>query len=448
MQASGTKRAHDETEAAQPEVEQTPTGESAAQEDERPASTAHHEEAEESTAPQAKRSRTEKDAEDASTPTEVASDAAATEAATEAAPAASDDSGHAAGEQQQQQGYAGQGDYSGYGSASAAVDYSTGGYDPQAYAAYAGHYDPSMAYGGYGASGYAAAAAAGSAAAAPPAAAAPAVPSAPIPDSHSPDPPSKVLHFRNVTSELTQEDIMELAAPFGTVEKVVMLTSKNQALLEFADIAAAISMSNFYLSTQPNIRGRKVYMRFSRHQQLTASAAGPNRILLVTLQTEQEPVIPITADIVWQIFSSYGFIEKIVVMNRQSQEYAEESRRDSRLQTLVQFSSPASAQTASQYLNGKTVYVGTDPIMSITLFIQYSHLTQLTVKHNSASARDYITPLPWGHQYQQPAPYQQPPPYGAPGYGYPPMPMPMPGMHGHGMPPPHHHHHHHGGGGY
>lgn len=236
---------------------------------------------------------------------------------------------------------------------------------------------------------------------------------------------------------------MELAAPFGTVEKVVMLTSKNQALLEFADIAAAISMSNFYLSTQPNIRGRKVYMRFSRHQQLTASAAGPNRILLVTLQTEQEPVIPITADIVWQIFSSYGFIEKIVVMNRQSQEYAEESRRDSRLQTLVQFSSPASAQTASQYLNGKTVYVGTDPIMSITLFIQYSHLTQLTVKHNSASARDYITPLPWGHQYQQPAPYQQPPPpYGAPGYGYPPMPMPMPGMHG--MPPPHHHH----GGGY
>lgn len=131
----------------------------------------------------------------------MASDAAATEAATEAAPAASDDSGHAAGEQQQQQGYAGQGDYSGYGSASAAVDYSTGGYDPQAYAAYAGHYDPSMAYGGYGASGYAAA---GSAAAAPPAAAAPAVPSAPIPDSHSPDPPSKVLHFRNVTSELTQ----------------------------------------------------------------------------------------------------------------------------------------------------------------------------------------------------------------------------------------------------
>lgn len=60
MQASGTKRAHDETEAAQPEVEQSPTGESAAQEHERPTSNAHQEEAEVSTAPQAKRSRTEK----------------------------------------------------------------------------------------------------------------------------------------------------------------------------------------------------------------------------------------------------------------------------------------------------------------------------------------------------------------------------------------------------
>jgi len=115
---------------------------------------------------------------------------------------------------------------------------------------------------------------------------------------------------------------MEMAAPFGTVEKVVMLTTKNQALLEFSDISSAILMSNFYINTQPNIRGRKVYMRFSRHQQLTASAAGPNRILLVTLHTDQEPVIPITADIVWQIFSSYGFIEKIVVMNKQAQEYS------------------------------------------------------------------------------------------------------------------------------
>jgi hypothetical protein len=100
-------------------------------------------------------------------------------------------------------------------------------------------------------------------------------------------------------------------------------------------------------------------------------------------------------------------------------------------------------------LNGKTVYVGTDPILPLTLFIQYSHLEQLTVRHNSATARytltptrpnhallchwlglthipylrDYTTPLPWGGQQ-----YGGGGGYG--GGGYPPQ-------GGYGGPPPH-----------
>jgi len=242
-----------------------------------------------------------------------------------------------------------------------------------------------------------------------------------IPDSLSPDPPSKVIHFRNVTSEIAQEDMIELAAPFGTVEKVVMMATKNQALLEFRDLSSAVSMSNFYVNTQPMVRGRKVYMRFSRHQALNAAASSVNRILLVTLHTDQEPVIQITADIIWQIYSSYGVIEKIVVINKPA-----EDSRGKGLQALVQYQSPSSAQTASQYLNGKTVYVGTDPILSITLYIQYSHLQELTIKHNSATARDYTTPVPaWGGQYGGQAynyPPQYPPQGYPPNYGYPGMP--------------------------
>ncbi len=129
------------------------------------------------------------------------------------------------------------------------------------------------------------------------------------------------------------------------------------------------------------------------------------------------------------------------------------------LQALVQYQSPTSAQTAQQYLNGKTVYVGTDPILPLTLYIQYSHLEQLTIKHNSASARcdaspvnptdslslssdtcgvvltrrDYTTPLPWGAQQFG----------GGYGGGYPPQ-------GGYGAPPPHYggyggHGGHHGG---
>lgn len=80
-----------------------------------------------------------------------------------------------------------------------------------------------------------------------------------------------------------QEDMIELATPFGVVEKVVMMATKNQALLEFRDLSSAILMSNFYINTQPLIRGRKVYMRFSRHQALSTANSSVNRILLVTL---------------------------------------------------------------------------------------------------------------------------------------------------------------------
>jgi hypothetical protein len=74
-----------------------------------------------------------------------------------------------------------------------------------------------------------------------------------------------------------------MATPFGHVEKVVMMATKNQALLEFRDLAGAILMQNFYINTQPLVRGRKVYMRFSRHQALNTSGSSVNRVLLVTL---------------------------------------------------------------------------------------------------------------------------------------------------------------------
>jgi len=187
---------------------------------------------------------------------------------------------------------------------------------------------------------------------------------------------------------------MALATPFGEVDKIVMMKTRNQALVEFKDLASAIMMINFYINTQPQIRGRRVYMRFSRHQQLNAGTASTNRVILVTLQTETTPSFPITADVVWQIFCAYGFIEKIVVLNK-----------GQGLQALIQYQLHTMATAAMQYLNSKTVYVGTDPIVSITLYIQYSHLPELTVRQNTAEARDYMTPLPWGQQYH----YQLPP---------------------------------------
>jgi len=222
-----------------------------------------------------------------------------------------------------------------------------------------------------------------------------------LPESLSPDPVSKVIHFRNVTQEITQGDLMALATPFGEVDKIVMMKTKNQCLLEFKELSSSIMMVNFYINTQPQVRGRRVYMRFSRHQGLTSGTTSSNRIILVTLQTDYQPTVPITADVVWQIFCPYGTIEKIVVLNK-----------GSGLQALIQYQHHMGGSAAMQYLNGKTVYVGTDPILSITLYIQYSHLTDLTVRQNTTETRDYTTPLPWGPQFPMPPPFPPGPPFG------------------------------------
>lgn len=49
--------------------------------------------------------------------------------------------------------------------------------------------------------------------------------------------PVRVLHLRNVTSEVTQADIMEAARQFGNVEKIVMLKTKHQAMVQFSTVA-------------------------------------------------------------------------------------------------------------------------------------------------------------------------------------------------------------------
>eukprot|EP01090_Pellita_catalonica_P007374 TRINITY_DN17956_c0_g1_i1.p1 TRINITY_DN17956_c0_g1~~TRINITY_DN17956_c0_g1_i1.p1 ORF type:complete len:194 (-),score=21.38 TRINITY_DN17956_c0_g1_i1:235-816(-) len=136
---------------------------------------------------------------------------------------------------------------------------------------------------------------------------------APLPKCLSPDPISKVIHFRNVTKELTRADVLGLATPFGAVNKIVLMRTMNQCLLEFKEIRPAILLINFYVNAPPQIRGRKIYARFSRQQILTTPNSSSNRILLVTLQTNLQPIV---ADVIWQIFSPYGFVEKIVVINK------------------------------------------------------------------------------------------------------------------------------------
>ncbi|KAH9605742.1 hypothetical protein KSS87_003498 [Heliosperma pusillum] len=158
--------------------------------------------------------------------------------------------------------------------------------------------------------------------------------------------PSKVIHVRNVGQEITEGDLHQLVQPFGSVTKLVMLRTKNQALLQMQDLASAISLVDYFANSQPSVRGRNVYMQFSSHQELTTDQnqgrksegdEEPNRILLVSIHNV---LYPMTAEVLNQVFSPYGFVEKIVTF-----------QKSAGFQALIQFQTRQSATSAMSALH-------------------------------------------------------------------------------------------------
>ncbi|PWA71734.1 hypothetical protein CTI12_AA277830 [Artemisia annua] len=217
--------------------------------------------------------------------------------------------------------------------------------------------------------------------------------------------PSKVIHVRNVGHEISEPDLLQLFQPFGVVNKLVMLRAKNQALLQMQDVPSAVSAMQFYATHQPSIRGRNVYVQFSSHQELTTmeqSTQGrgdePNRILLVTIH---HMLYPITVEVLHQVFSPHGYVEKVVTF-----------QKSAGFQALIQFQSRQNAIAARNALQGRNIYDG-----CCQLDIQFSNLEELQVNYNNERSRDFTNPSLPSEQKGRPSQ----PGYGDAGVGYPQM---------------------------
>lgn len=192
--------------------------------------------------------------------------------------------------------------------------------------------------------------------------------------------PSKVVHVRNVGHEISENDLLQLFQPFGVITKLVMLRAKNQALLQMQDVASAVNALQFYTNVQPSIRGRNVYVQFSSHQELTTMEQNtqgrgdePNRILLVTIH---HMLYPITVEVLHQVFSPHGFVEKIVTF-----------QKSAGFQALIQYQLRQSAIAARNSLQGRNIYDG-----CCQLDIQFSNLDELQVNFNNERSRDFTNP--------------------------------------------------------
>ncbi|KAJ6954036.1 polypyrimidine tract-binding protein [Populus alba x Populus x berolinensis] len=151
--------------------------------------------------------------------------------------------------------------------------------------------------------------------------------------------------------EFWVNDLLQLFQPFGVITKLVMLRAKNQALLQMQDVPSAINALQLYTNIQPTIRGRNVYVQFSSHQELTTMDQNtqgrgdePNRILLVTIH---HMLYPITVEVLHQVFSPHGFVEKIVTF-----------QKSAGFQALIQYQSRQLAVQARTSLQGRNIYDG------------------------------------------------------------------------------------------
>ncbi|KFQ89206.1 Polypyrimidine tract-binding protein 3, partial [Phoenicopterus ruber ruber] len=255
--------------------------------------------------------------------------------------------------------------------------------------------------------------------------------------------PSRVLHLRQVPSDVTEAEVISLGLPFGKVTNILMLKGKSQAFLEMASEEAAVTMVNYYTPTTPHLRSQPVYIQYSNHRELktdnlpnqaraqaalqavngmqsgnlgVASAFAAEGALLPVQGSVLRIIVenlfyPVTLEVLYQIFSKFGSVLKIITFTKNNQ-----------FQALLQYADPMNAYYAKIALDGQSIYTA-----CCTLHIDFSKLSSLNVKYNNEKSRDFTRlDLPFGDGQ----PPMEPPisaTFGTPNFIYPSY-VPPPGF--------------------
>uniref|UniRef100_A0A3B5B3I7 Heterogeneous nuclear ribonucleoprotein L-like n=1 Tax=Stegastes partitus TaxID=144197 RepID=A0A3B5B3I7_9TELE len=198
-----------------------------------------------------------------------------------------------------------------------------------------------------------------------------------VEDSHR-IPPSPVIHVRGLCDAVVEADLVEALDKFGNICYVMMMPFKRQALVEFDSVESAERCVSCGTREAVYIAEQQAFFNFSTSQRITrpTNADDPrsgNKVLLLSIQN---PLYPITTDVLYTVCNPVGNVLRIVIFKRNG------------IQAMVEYPDLEDAQKAKLALNGADIYAG-----CCTLKIEYARPNRLNVVRNDNTSRDYTKPF-------------------------------------------------------
>ncbi|XP_072516034.1 heterogeneous nuclear ribonucleoprotein L-like [Salminus brasiliensis] len=190
--------------------------------------------------------------------------------------------------------------------------------------------------------------------------------------------PSPVVHVRGLCESVVEADLVESLEKFGNICYVMMMPFKRQALVEFEDVESADRCVACGSKEAVYIAGQQAYFNYSTSKRITrpTNADDPNSGNKVLLLSIQNPLYPITTDVLYTVCNPIGNVLRIVIFKRNG------------IQAMVEFESVQNAQKAKAALNGADIYAG-----CCTLKIEYARPSRLNVIRNDNDSWDYTKPF-------------------------------------------------------
>uniref|UniRef100_A0A665T3S4 Heterogeneous nuclear ribonucleoprotein L-like n=1 Tax=Echeneis naucrates TaxID=173247 RepID=A0A665T3S4_ECHNA len=179
---------------------------------------------------------------------------------------------------------------------------------------------------------------------------------------------------------VVEADLVEALDKFGNICYVMMMPFKRQALVEFDSVESAERCVSCGTREAVYVAEQQAFFNFSTSQRITrpTNADDPssgNKVLLLSIQN---PLYPITTDVLYTVCNPVSNVLRIVIFKRNG------------IQAMVEYpdSSVEDAQKAKLALNGADIYAG-----CCTLKIEYARPNRLNVVRNDNSSWDYSKPF-------------------------------------------------------